>query len=179
MNPHELHSQVKIALPCRARWEDMSGDDQSRFCGQCQKHVYNFSAMTAKEVADLVHAKEGNLCGRFYRRRDGTILTGNCPVGAAKYLFRVKAFLGTSAALLLTTAAVLVGRGDTTHRPRGPFAQKCDNILWTVKGWLGLNPKPRVTMGVVCMPISPPPNIVPPASGNSSGQNVAKSESGR
>jgi hypothetical protein len=179
MKATELLSQIKIASPCHARWEDMSGDERSRFCGQCEKHVYNFSAMNAEEVADLIRSKEGKLCGRFYRRRDGTILTANCPVGAAKYLFRVKAFLGTSAALVLTATAVLVGRGDTTHRPKGPFAQKCDNILWTVKGWLGLNPKPRVTMGVVCMPISPPPNTVPPANGNSAGQNVAKSQSGR
>jgi hypothetical protein len=109
-------------------------------------------------VADLIRSKEGKLCGRFYRRRDGTILIGNCPVGAAKYLFRVKAFLGTSAALVLTATAALVGRGETTHRPKGPFAQKCDNILWTVKGWLGLNPKPRV-MGEIY--VSPPPTPSP------------------
>ena len=167
MKATDLLSQVKIASPCHARWDDMSGDDRSRFCGQCQKHVYNFSAMTAEEVADLVRSKEGNLCGRFYRRRDGKMLTANCPVGATRYWNRLKLLIGTGAALLLTTAAVTAGRGDVSRSPKGPFAQKCDNLLWTVKGWLGLNPKPRpVTMGRVC--IMPPPvtPLLPATTGN-------------
>ena len=73
--------RVRIASPCSASWDAMPGDERARFCAQCGKHVYNLSAMTRKEAETLVRQKEGNLCGRFYRRRDGTILTDNCPVG--------------------------------------------------------------------------------------------------
>jgi len=37
--------------------------------------------MTTQEAEDLLRRTEGRLCVRFYRRSDGTILTGNCPVG--------------------------------------------------------------------------------------------------
>ena len=169
MKATELLSQVKVASPCRARWEDMTGDDRSRFCGRCEKHVYNFSAMTAAEAEELIRAKEGKLCGRFYRRRDGTMLTANCPVGAKKYFFRVKAMVATAAALLLTAFGVMAwNTGDGGNRPKGPFARKCDRVLWTVKGWLGLNPKP-VLMGDVCVPVRPTPPPAPQNSNNSTG----------
>jgi hypothetical protein len=33
------------------------------------------------DAADFVRETEGRLCVRFYRRRDGTLLTEDCPVG--------------------------------------------------------------------------------------------------
>src|SRR5207247_9311277 len=109
MNASEFLGRVKIASPCRARWQDMTGDDRSRYCHQCQKHVYNFSAMPAEEVVDLIRAKEGKLCGRFYRRRDGTMLAANCPVGAARYFLRVEALVAAAVTLLLPRLAVRAG----------------------------------------------------------------------
>jgi hypothetical protein len=79
MNPHFKLDEICISSPCFARWETMAGDDRSRFCGQCQKHVYNFSTMSRAEAEQLIREKEGRLCGRFYRRIDGTILTTDCP----------------------------------------------------------------------------------------------------
>src|SRR5262245_18205516 len=160
---NDLLSQVKIASPCRARWEDMTGDDRSRFCGRCEKYVYNFSAMTATEAEDLIRAKEGKLCGRFYRRRDGTMLTANCPVGREKYFTRLKRLGTVTAGLLLTSLGVMAwSRDGGESHVKGPFAEKCDEVLWTVKGWLGLNPKP-VALGMICVP--PPPQTNPPANG--------------
>jgi hypothetical protein len=77
----ELLQNIRVASPCSANWEEMTGDDQSRFCGHCNKHVYNLSSMSSEAIARLIQEKEGKLCGRFYRRADGTILTADCPVG--------------------------------------------------------------------------------------------------
>jgi len=77
----DLLSRVSVASPCSASWEKMDGDERARFCNHCQKHVYNLSAMSRAEAEALVREKEGKLCVRFYRRRDGTMLTDNCPVG--------------------------------------------------------------------------------------------------
>src|SRR5438093_13495553 len=140
MNADELLAKVKIASPCHARWQDMEGDDKSRFCRQCQKHVYNFSAMTAEAVAELVRAKEGKLCGRFYRRRDGTMLTANCPVGLKRYFLRLRALIATAVTLFLTSLGVRGWSNEGGSDEPGPFAEKCEEALWTVKGWLGLNP---------------------------------------
>ena len=171
MNATELLGRVKIASPCRARWQDMTGDDRSRYCHQCRKHVYDFSAMPAKEVADLIRAKEGRLCGRFYRRRDGTMLTANCPVGAERYFLRVKALVATAATLLLTSLGVRGwSSGDVTGE-KGPFAQKCDEALWTVKGWFALNPP---EMGKVCIVPSPTPKPAPQVTTGPSDSDATK-----
>ena len=86
MNTNEqLLANLKIASPCSARWEDMEGDERSRFCRHCSKHVYNFSAMTAQETTDLIREREGRLCGRFYQRADGRVLTADCAVGAERH----------------------------------------------------------------------------------------------
>src|SRR5262249_46221013 len=58
----------------------MEGDDRVRFCGRCRKNVYNLSEMTEAEAQRLLVDKEGRLCARLYRRRDGTVLTKDCPV---------------------------------------------------------------------------------------------------
>ena len=38
--------QIRVASPCHANWDEMTGTDQARFCGQCRKNVYNLSEMT-------------------------------------------------------------------------------------------------------------------------------------
>jgi len=73
--------KIKVAAPCKAEWKWMYGDDRVRFCGQCSRNVFNLSALTTREAEDLILRAEGRLCVRFYRRRDGSILTQNCPVG--------------------------------------------------------------------------------------------------
>lgn len=72
---------VRVAAPCAADWNQMSGNERVRFCAQCERNVYNLSDMTRREAERLVTGAEGRLCIRFYRRADGTILTNNCPVG--------------------------------------------------------------------------------------------------
>ena len=72
---------VRIAAPCKADWEQMIGSDRVRFCGQCNLNVFNLSSVTKAEAESLIVQTEGRLCVRFYRRRDGSILTDNCPVG--------------------------------------------------------------------------------------------------
>ena len=81
MKNESLLDHVRVASPCNARWEDMTGDDRARFCKQCSKHVFNLSAMTQTEAETLVREREGKFCGRFSRRRDGRMLTADCPTG--------------------------------------------------------------------------------------------------
>ena len=77
----ELLSQTQVAAPCSADWNEMKGDEFARFCDHCSKNVYNLSALTAEAAIHLIREREGNLCGRFFRRADGTMLTADCPVG--------------------------------------------------------------------------------------------------
>ena len=74
-------SHVHVASPCKADWDQMIGSDRIRFCGQCNLNVYNLSGMSRHDAESLITRTEGRLCVRFYRRRDGSILTNDCPAG--------------------------------------------------------------------------------------------------
>src|ERR1700678_2901093 len=95
----DLLNRVSIASPCSADWDDMTGDESVRFCGHCEKNVYNLSALTSDQAVNLIREKEGRLCTRFFQRADGTMLTADCPVGA-HHRIRRKRRLATLAASL-------------------------------------------------------------------------------
>ncbi|HVK64085.1 MAG TPA: hypothetical protein VM694_06420 [Polyangium sp.] len=79
-----LLSRVGVAAPCSADWASMVGDERARFCPSCEKNVYNLSALTAQEAEQLIREKEGNLCVRYFQRKDGTVMTSDCPVGVRR-----------------------------------------------------------------------------------------------
>ena len=56
----------------------MSGDNRVRFCDHCRQHVYNIEALARAEAVRLIEAREGRVCVRFHRRRDGTVVTADC-----------------------------------------------------------------------------------------------------
>lgn len=168
MNTADLLKNIRVASPCHARWADMAGDDRTRFCAQCSKHVYNLSAMTADEGANLRQENSGNLCVRFYRRRDGTVLTTDCPVGAAGVSRRLKRILIAAVPLFIAAAVVndwACGNRDGRSRIQsGPtLSQKLNGAMWKVKAWFGISPP---VMGSIC---PPPPTPPPPASSGDGG----------
>src|ERR1044071_6269615 len=64
-----------IANPCPVDWNKMTGNDQMRYCSECNKQVYNLSKMTRDKAEALVARFEGQLCARFERGADGMIVT--------------------------------------------------------------------------------------------------------
>lgn len=73
--------RINVASPCKADWNKMTGNDQVRFCSECQLNVYNLSNMTRESAENLVQSTEGRLCVKFYKRADGTVISQDCPVG--------------------------------------------------------------------------------------------------
>lgn len=98
-NPLE---NIRIASPCPANWDEMYGNDRMRFCGECKLNVYNLSGMSRNEAENLVSNAEGRLCVRYFQRKDGTIITQNCPVGWAKVKARTKAYVTAVFSLMMT-----------------------------------------------------------------------------
>lgn len=96
---------IRIASPCTARWEQMVGNDTTRFCGECRLNVYNLSAMSRPEAEALIANAEGRICVRYHRRTDGTVITQDCPVGARtirqRLLLRVQAVFAAFAAFFV------------------------------------------------------------------------------
>src|SRR5688572_27086093 len=114
--------RIKVASPCTADWRFMLGNDLVRFCGQCNKNVYNLSAMKREEAEALIRRMEGQLCARFYRRSDGTILTADCPVGLRAFKQRVSRIKAAIFAVLISFFAnigllSLVGKERSLRSP--------------------------------------------------------------
>lgn len=67
-------SQVQIDNPCHESWEAMDGDEERRFCGVCQKHVHNLSAMRHADAQALLRESAGeHLCVRYSAETDGAL----------------------------------------------------------------------------------------------------------
>lgn len=142
---------LKIATPCQESWADMTGDERVRFCGRCSLHVYNLSELSEPEALALMKQSEGRACVRFFQRKDGTVLTKDCPVGR-KRRWKVLASMTGLAALLLTgIAAIAVGESRSSGAYQRP------PWLVTILRWLGQDePPPMPTMGKPCPPTPPP-----------------------
>ena len=112
--------ELRIATPCNADWDDMSGDEKVRFCGKCEKNVYNLSAMSRADAEALVRGREGRMCVRFYQRQDGTVLTSDCPVGVRRKRLRQRVWASVSGAaaslMLLLGLSSGRARADLTFR---------------------------------------------------------------
>jgi hypothetical protein len=113
---------IRIASPCTADWDQMTGDDRVRFCKECNKNVFNLSEMTREEAQKLLTEHTGRLCLRLYRRPDGTVLTADCPVGLARVRQRLQRMCLAGLALVgaffwgsLTALGWSVGRQNTIN----------------------------------------------------------------
>jgi hypothetical protein len=47
-----------LKTPCSTEWGLMKGNEQIRFCSECNKHVYNLSTLTRKQAEDLIASAE-------------------------------------------------------------------------------------------------------------------------
>ena len=159
MEHQSILDRVRVASPCTARWEDMAGDDRSRFCQHCQKHVFNLSAMTRAEVETLIVEKEGKFCGRFHQRRDGRMLTRDCPTGQSIRRNRISRWCGAAFA----TFMLLIG-GKVSLRSGESNANQAGNSTPTAK-----QPEPAHRLGEVAVnpvimgDIAVSTNVPPPA----------------
>src|SRR5437868_12263895 len=70
---------ISIPKPCPAGWDSMTGSRQKRFCRECNKTVYNLSAMSRDEAEALVARFAGRLCARIERDAAGVVITQAIP----------------------------------------------------------------------------------------------------
>ena len=133
----------------------MSGDERKRFCGECGKHVYNLSAMTASEAQNFADETQGRECVAYVRTDDGLMQSPNF---IERFILRIAgwkpAFATALVALLPAALASCVSR--TTAGV--PMAKDC--IERKHQG----NTKTGVTIGEaknVPVPGTPAPMVVP------------------
>jgi hypothetical protein len=125
LRPHSIQlSNLRIASPCPADWNKMVGDERVRHCAECNLNVYNLSAMTKRQVQELIHDSRGKrLCTRFYRRADGTVLTRDCP-----WSFRALTRKISRLAAAVLTAIMGLTVAMARNKPR-PATCECSQSL--------------------------------------------------
>ena len=74
MERYNLDS-ISVKTPCNESWDEMSGNDEVRFCSHCAKSVHNLSAMSRIQVEELVRNSNGNLCVRYEKTPQGKPIT--------------------------------------------------------------------------------------------------------
>jgi hypothetical protein len=141
MKPVPLLARIRVATPCRADWNQMTGDERVRHCAQCKKDVFNLSDMTREQAERLIIEKNGDLCARYYQRQDGTILLADCSVGLAQKK-KTKVVAAGALALLAGTPVAALSLRTKAHAPA--------------------EPQVRIT-GVVEIDVPPPPAPPPEA----------------
>jgi hypothetical protein len=168
----DILTSIRIASPCHASWEGMTGDDRVRHCCDCRLSVYNIAGMDREEAIRLIQEAEGRLCVRLHRRNDGTVITHDCPKGL--WAVRRKAALAVAccAGLVVSLAALAMGSNkkrddsvwevvrihDASWRQNLPtflrgLIDRIDPLPVAVAGGIGPAPvQGKVVMGAVAPP---------------------------
>ena len=55
---------LNIQSPCSENWEQMTPEEQGRYCKACAKHVQDFTALTPLEISQQLQNTKGTLCAR-------------------------------------------------------------------------------------------------------------------
>lgn len=50
---------------CPKAWEGMAGDEATRFCSYCNKHVHNLDALSVSERLALLSSPAAQICARY------------------------------------------------------------------------------------------------------------------
>ncbi|QQR57318.1 MAG: hypothetical protein IPG59_20425 [Candidatus Melainabacteria bacterium] len=97
--------RISIAAPCSADWDNMVGDERERFCNQCTLNVYNISSMSKADAEEFLSLRtQGRVCVQFYKRKDGTIITDNCPKGLRVIRDKTRKMIQAASAFLTLIA---------------------------------------------------------------------------
>jgi hypothetical protein len=163
-------NNLRIASPCPITWDAMRGDDRVRFCDSCSKHVYNVSDLTAEEAVALIQESDGHSCVRLYRRKDGTVLTADCPVGirsaVRRRLMRLAAAGVIVFAMLRSGVWLFAGPRPmilVPPIPTGPGVTFSDWGDWAARALGVKKPRNRVLVGMIAPALSPTQVGTPPS----------------
>jgi hypothetical protein len=113
---------VRIPEPCTEDWNKMTPDKNGKFCGSCQKSVFDFTNKTDDEIKEILFKyKDQKLCGHFKKSQIDRPL--NIRVNLNQLPHNVSMTKIFALSLLLTFGATLFGCYD-------PQGKKINGIEW-------------------------------------------------
>lgn len=148
----------------------MKGDDQVRFCSLCNLNVYNISAMAEEEAMALIRDREGRLCVRLYQRKDGTVITNNCPTGLAAMRRRLSYAVCLVLVFMFGGFSMAMGNLRAQSSPQESLVDRARS--WPVIGPIvdKLAPQPTEIVGKLVAPM--PASTAVSTSGSAGGTSV-------
>lgn len=112
-------ARARIASPCSATWDTMTGGDTVRTCALCDKEVFDLSALTLAQAEALLVSRVGQrTCARLFVRPDGTMLFADCIVGARG--IRMRRAMVAGAGMLVAATALAMAEAVTPPAPEAP-----------------------------------------------------------
>ena len=143
-----MRNELRVREACPKRWEELSGDDATRFCSACSLHVHNSRALTRAEAFELVRKATGRVCMRIEQDTDG------------RAVFKDSAFKDSAAArragwVAAAGASLLAacGGGETEDGEAAPHPPGSSETPVEGGGQGETAPElPPATLGEVCVP---------------------------
>ena len=65
---------ISVKSPCNESWDEMSGNDEIRFCSHCAQSVHNLSTLNRAEIEKLIERSNGRLCVRYVKTSQGKLI---------------------------------------------------------------------------------------------------------
>ena len=109
----------KLSFACPMPWTTMTGSERWKYCTLCGHHVTNLSLLSAAERAALVErAKTERICGTYYLRLSGEMVTPDAPLTS-----RERQGIKQVGVALLSAAAMAIASGCvSTAAPKNILA---------------------------------------------------------
>ncbi|MDP1560267.1 MAG: hypothetical protein Q8M16_02615, partial [Pirellulaceae bacterium] len=80
-------------------WDKMVGDERVRFCGECQRQVWNFFEMTDAEIVEVMRVNPERLCAQITKTKDGTLVTKDHRPAERPFRFSMMAMMALATCL--------------------------------------------------------------------------------
>src|SRR5205085_7360202 len=116
-------NRLTIGNPCKSDWQAMTGNQRVRYCQECNKNVYNLSAMTRDEAEALIARFEGRLCARIERNADGVILDDDLHAAPQLISRRVSPVAAALATALIGLSGNVMAMTSNAGTPAAIYAQ--------------------------------------------------------
>ena len=145
-------NEIKISEPCSKRWAELEGAGTRRYCGSCELHVVDGSALTKAAAESLIEEAPGRVCMRLEFTEEGHAIHAPEPSKEPK--------IGRTTIGLSLAAGILVACSDQLPEPSPPTeAIPVEAITPSTDKPLE---RPLEIMGEICYPTElPEPNDAP------------------
>ena len=114
---------LHIPEPCHEDWNKMTQAQQGRFCQSCAKTVVDFSAMTDKQILEVLSKAASKTCGRFSGDQLERPLVKEIPYSLKPYKFILSTFLPAFIVSGSASSQERIKKGEVVARPNRPMPE--------------------------------------------------------